>query len=241
LERGPVTIRGISNNASGLTWNKETKSLFLVINGPCLMLELEPTGKVIRTIELKGFSDTEGIAYTRNGHFYIAEEGRGRICSIRIVKDTRLVDYKEASFWTVDSSHMGNKGLEGLCYDPGKHRIFGVKERNPRKVYETVPTKLAPKVSYPWDIEKSSLGLSDLSGIFYDSGSGHLLILSHESSRLTETTLDGKEISHLSLKGGPAGLKRGVPQAEGVTMDEDGNLYICSEPNLLYVFKRKAE
>jgi uncharacterized protein YjiK len=46
-----------------------------------------------------------------------------------------------------------------------------------------------------------------------------------------EATLDGKEVSRLSL--------RGVTQAEGVTMDDEGTIYICSEPSVFYVYKKK--
>ncbi|MNF18644.1 hypothetical protein D3C80_2228470 [compost metagenome] len=57
---------------------------------------------------------------------------------------------------------------------------------------------------------------------------------------MIELDVDGRPISSLSLLGGMQGLERSVPQAEGVAMDEAGTLYLVSEPNLFYVF-RKAE
>ena len=36
------------------------------------------------------------------------------------------------------------------------------------------------------------------------------------------------------------GLKRSVPQAEGLAMNEVGELYLVSEPNLFYRFTKKA-
>ena len=42
----------------------------------------------------------------------------------------------------------------------------------------------------------------------------------------------------MTLLGGFNGLKNTIPRAEGVTMDEAGTLYMVSEPNLFYVFRK---
>lgn len=76
---------------------------------------------------------------------------------------------------------------------------------------------------------------TDLSGLHFDRKSKHLLILSDESKLLTEADGD-QTISYLELEKVWHGLKQSIPQAEGVTLDDDGNLYIISEPNLFYHF-----
>lgn len=101
------------------------------------------------------------------------------------------------------------------------------------------PAKLPSSagVFHPWIIPKVSFSLKDLSGVYYHSGSRSLLILSDESGSVVKTTLDGKELGRLSLKKDDnSGLQEDIPQAEGIAMDNKGVLYICSEPDLLYMF-----
>ncbi len=45
----------------------------------------------------------------------------------------------------------------------------------------------------------------------------------------------------MTLLGGFNGLKNTIPRAEGVTMDENGTLYMVSEPNLFYRFEKQAQ
>ena len=62
--------------------------------------------------------------------------------------------------------------------------------------------------------------------------------MSDESRLVVELDTDGEPVSILSLLRGMHGLKRSVPQAEGVAMDDRGVLYLVSEPNLFYVFSK---
>lgn len=72
----------------------------------------------------------------------------------------------------------------------------------------------------------------------FDEGSGHLLALSDQSHLILELDITGWPIDKLSLKAGRHGLQKTVPQAEGVAMDDEGILYLVSEPNLFYIFRR---
>lgn len=82
------------------------------------------------------------------------------------------------------------------------------------------------------------LFVRDLSSLQFDERTGHLLALSDESRLVLELDVDGKPISTLSLLRGQNGLKKSVPQAEGIAMDDNGVLYLISEPNLFYVFEK---
>jgi uncharacterized protein YjiK len=61
-------------------------------------------------------------------------------------------------------------------------------------------------------------------------------LLSEQSSNLTELDQQGNFVSILSLRALAGDLKHTLPQAEGMTMDNKGELYIVSEPNLFYRF-----
>jgi uncharacterized protein YjiK len=238
LKMGPIKM-GDKVNCSGITFNPESKSLFVVANSPTEIYELGMDGKIKRTIALTGFDDTEDIAFVSKRTFGILEEERGNFCLVDIDSNTTSVAYKSAVKFLVDA--VGdNVGLEGVAYDPIQDRFFVVKEKSPRRIYafKRPTTGRASAITKPWDIEAVYFGCKDLSGVFCHTGAGHLLILSDESKCVVEATLNGKEIARLSLKAGSAGLNASVPQPEGITMDEEGDLYICSEPNLLYVFSK---
>lgn len=64
------------------------------------------------------------------------------------------------------------------------------------------------------------------------------MLLSDESKLLMELCRDGELISFSALTADSIGLRRDIPQAEGVALDGDGNLYLVSEPNLFYRFAR---
>lgn len=88
---------------------------------------------------------------------------------------------------------------------------------------------------------KDKVFATDLSSVVFDQQSGHLILLSDESKLLIEMTDEGKVVSFRSLARGFAGLLKGIPQAEGVTIDDEGYLYVVSEPNLFYRFTRETD
>jgi len=87
---------------------------------------------------------------------------------------------------------------------------------------------------------QARLFVRDLSSLQFDEQTGHLLALSDESRLVVELDADGQPLSSLSLSAGRHGLERDVPQAEGMAMGPDGTLYLVSEPNLFYVFRKPA-
>ena len=218
-------IPKVSENASGLTFSRHTKTFFVIVDSGKIV-EFTRDDKSKRTIRLSGFADPEGITHIEGDMFAIVEENRGTISFVTLDAKTEMAKRDPSTGIKVDSVG-GNRGLEGLTYDSVSETFFLVKERDPMKIYRVTR---GGEVSTPWNAESNSFGLKDLSGVFFDSGSQHLILLSHESKVALECTATGREVSRLPLD---------LSKAEGVTMDEEGNLYICGEPNTLQVFEKE--
>jgi uncharacterized protein YjiK len=93
----------------------------------------------------------------------------------------------------------------------------------------------------PWDAERIPTGCNDLSSITFHAPSGRLLLLSDESACVVECATNGQEVARMALRAGTAGLTQDVQRPEGICFDSTGTMYICCEPNLLYIFDPPAK
>lgn len=235
-------IEGVESNASGITYSHETDTLFIILNGPTRIVETTRNGNVLRGIDLVDFEDTEGICHMGGPLFAVVEERKSRITVINIHDHTLKITRKSQPGLTLTLSDDGNKGFEGIAWNGAIQQFTVLKERSPMAIYNISRfssnngSPQAIKIARPRKIDPKKLFLDDLSGLHFNEKTGNLLILSHESRLLAEVDLHGKQLSFLELSKGFSGLSDNVPQAEGVTMDEEGTLYIVSEPNLFYAF-----
>lgn len=239
-------VQGLKADISALTFDPDRNSLYTVTNNNPELIELSLEGRIVRRIPLTGFGDPEAVEYVGPGTFVITDEREQRLIRVHVDAGTQFLDAKDAEQLTLGIGLNGNKGFEGLAYDSGGKRLFVAKERDPMLIYEVhgFPHD-NPEQPYAVHVVQdrkrdSRLFVRDLSSLQFDERSGHLLALSDESQLVLELDVKGKPISSLSLRKGSAGLKASVPQAEGIALDDAGTLYVVSEPNLFYVFK-KAE
>ena len=239
-------IEGLEDDVSALTFDPLRKSLFTVTNKKAELIELSLDGRVLRRIALVGFGDAEAVEFIGENTYVITDERQQRLIKVKVDDNTRVLDARDAEQLTLGINQSGNKGFEGLAYDSVGKRLFVAKERDPMLIYEVRGFPQAnPQQPYATHVvsnprRDARLFVRDLSSLQFDERTGHLLALSDESKLLLELGLDGKPISTLSLKKGKHGLTRSVPQAEGVAMDDEGTVYVVSEPNLFYVFKKPA-
>lgn len=237
-------IDGLSDDVSALTYDPDRRSLFTVTNQRAELIELSLAGKILRRMPLTGFGDAEAVEYISPGIYVISDERAQRLFKVHVDDNTRWLDAADSEQLSLGLGLNGNKGFEGLAYDSQGQRLFVAKERDPLRILEIT--------GFPGDEQRLNLQVTDdqrrdrrlfvrdLSSLQFDERSGHLLALSDESRLVIELDLDGRPISTLSLLRGMHGLKRSVPQAEGLAMDEQGTLYLVSEPNLFYVFAKPA-
>ncbi len=232
---------GPASEASAVTWNWDSNSLFVVGDEGNALVEVSLTGAQLSVMLLSGFEDTEGLTYIGNGQFIVIEE---RIQSAYLVNYTPggALQRSNASWVSVYPQNAGNSGLEGISYDRVSGNFVLVKENNPQAVYEaslTFATGAAGGTATVGQLfDPTGLGVSDLSDVQLLSGvvtpgfedADNLLIFSQESSVLLEVDRAGSVLSMFSL----ADRTR---NAEGVTIDADGTIYIVDEGPFLHVLK----
>jgi len=240
-------IDGLEEDISALTFDPDRNSLFTVTNKNPDLIELSLEGRILRRVPLTGFGDPEAVEYVGRDSYVITDEREQRLIRVRLTEDTPFLDAKDAEQLTLGIGLNGNKGFEGLAYDLQGKRLFVAKERDPMLIYEVhgFPHD-NPEQPYAVHVVQdqkrdSKLFVRDLSSLQFDERSGHLLALSDESQLVLELDVTGRPLASLSLRKGFQGLSQSVPQAEGIAMDDAGTLYLVSEPNLFYVFKKPAD
>lgn len=238
------------SNISGITYDYDRHRLLAVTNkGPMQMLALDMNGNILERYPLVGFDDTEGVAYLGNGRVALCDEQLQQLDILMLPAQARPIQVEEAQYIAlVINPSRHNKGFEGVTYDPDNDRLFAIKERDPRQLFEVSGIlrsmdqgRLQIKVTDRLEWVTDNVAARDLSDGYYDPATGHLLLLSDQSRSITELDGNGRFVSVKSLLAGLSGLKDSAPQPEGMTMDREGNLYVVSEPNLFYKFSRAAK
>lgn len=238
-------VGGVQNNLSGITYDEQRDHLWAVLNNPEELLAMSKEGEVLARYPLSGFSDVEDVTYLGDGLLLLAEEREHRLVVVPVPTRAGALFREDYHGLTLGIQRGGNQGFEGVGYDRARDRLFVAKEHSPMKLYEIRGLKSSLNGNFGLEIIdqqdwiRDSVFASDLSSVHFDARTGHLALLSDESKRIMELDGDsGKLISFRNLNDNFAGLGKSVPQGEGMTFDDQGNLYIISEPNLFYRFGR---
>ncbi|MCJ1883366.1 SdiA-regulated domain-containing protein [Pseudomonas sp. LA21] len=225
--------------ASDLAYNPVTRTLFTVTGKKPLLAELSLTGDVLRVIPLLGMSNPEGVAVLENGNIAVTDERKNSLTIFHVDPQTRELSTEKLASFDLGPRGKKNKGIEGIAWDPRQHRLVLGQERDPLALF-SLPSDGGPSVSGTLQPLASDLLMTNVSALSIDPRTGHTLVLSAESHLLLELNEKGQPVSFISLLGGLNGLHGKIPRAEGVAIDEQGTIYMVSEPDLFYVFKREA-
>lgn len=245
-----IPLPDIGGNLSGITYNPDTNTYFLIQNNYGQLFEYDRGfKKPLRVINLKNLkdNDTEDIVYLGKGRYAVSTE-ENYIFIFSIAPGQTVVDMNSArndvQEFVLPSPKKDNKGLEGVCFTnrgkSGRGTFYAVQEQKPKRIFSFIwpssdadfKSAKAFGLTEPFDTESiMKHRLSDLSGCTFDDSSNHLLVLSHESSRLMELSRTGKIINILNI---PAV----ATQYEGVAFGPDRELVLVSEPSTLIIMKR---
>ncbi|GAA5123355.1 SdiA-regulated domain-containing protein [Luteolibacter yonseiensis] len=246
--------------ASGVTYNRDTDTLFMVGDEGYAMAQFTKQGQFVNSMlfdykvsprDNRALDDPEGITYLGNNTFGVADERDNML---------RITTFDPAAMRTLTNLTptsypfgplANNNDLEGVAYDPINKSIWGLKEQALCRVYEMsgVPgvseagTKfsVAQPIARKWLTraglaETHGSSLATVSDIFVLAASkylppGHpsyrnLLLLGRDAEKIVEITREGRLVSTLDIS------MIGRQTIEGITMDDDGVIYLVSEGNL---------
>jgi uncharacterized protein YjiK len=243
----------LAQEASGITYDWDTDTLFVAGDGGTSVVQVSKTGALINSMTLAlgnspqgtEFYDTEGVSYVGNGQFVMVEERYRQADLFTYAAGSTL---QRAGAQTVKlGTTIGNIGLEGVSWDPSTSGFIFVKEKDPQSIFLTgidfnagTATNGSPTSTSSIDLFNPALAnLLDFSDVFALSNlpslSGqpdfsHLLIISQESGQIVNIDRSGTVESRLTILADP-GSPLTVPDMtmEGVTMDRDGILYVANE------------
>ena len=225
------------DEASDLAYSPLTKTLFSVMGKNPFLVELSLDGDVLRKIPLVGWSNPEGLTVMENGLLAIVDEREHLLTIVKVDANTQSLNIADFPKYDLGASKDQNKAFEAIAWDPRRQQLWLGEERPPA-LFVWKSDGSQKLVGNKQKVLSDELDLRNLSALSIDPRTGHTLVLSADSHMLLELDEVGEQVSFMTLLGGFNGLSKTIPRAEGVTIDEQGTLYMVSEPNLFYRFEK---
>ncbi|HLP65158.1 SdiA-regulated domain-containing protein [Flavobacterium sp.] len=251
----PLTTPAPTNNllcqeASAVAYNWDTDTLFITADGSTSVTQVSKTGVLINTMTMAlgsspqgtDFYDTEGLTYIGGGEFVMSEERDRQLVKFTYAADTTLT---RANTQTVKiGTFVPNTGTEGLCYDPITGGFICLKEIDPIGIFQTnvdfaagTATNGSPTTVNSVNLfDPALLGFTDVADVFVlanlpsQSTSTNLLVLSQENGQVVNIDRNGNIASTLTITADAGDiLSVSAQQHEGITMDNNGIIYIVNE------------
>ena len=234
LPAGPTRqwkLPGILREISGLAMTADGR-LFAIEDEKALVYELDySNGSLVNRFSLGGppiKGDFEGIAIAGDGAFYVVTSV-GRLFRFAEGGSNEAVRYQSYELGTRERCE-----LEGLAWVASRNalalackRVYDGKKRFIRIYFWSIEHE--ELLSEPMQVDiRSARGLMgskrlNVSGIEWEAASDHLVMVAAGERTVIEVSASGELVWAGQLD------KRYHRQAEGITFDPDGNLWIADE------------
>jgi len=198
---------------SGITFYNNHLYIASDYNGLVYKTTLE--GKVVEKIATD-FTDLEGVAVNDNGQIHVVNENKRTFVRLKPSGETGK-KYKIKG-----SQKKNNSGLEGVCFSEKEDCFFIVNESSPTEVLK-VSKKGKELNTFKVDFA------NDLSGICFDNKTGNLWLVSDESQKIYEISIEGNLFKSYSIP---------VHKPEGIVINNNKIYIVSDSENKLFVFKK---
>ena len=167
------------DEASDLSYNPQTKTLFSVMGKNPFLVELSLQGDVLRKMPLSGWNNPEGLTMMENGLMAIVDERMHTLTVVKVDAGTQQLNIADFKSYDLGPSKDQNKAFEGITWDKRNQQLVLGEERPPAlftwKSDGTTLTGDKQKVA------STELDMRNLSALAVDPRTGHLLALSADS------------------------------------------------------------
>ena len=219
------------NEPSGICWHSQRRTLF-VVGDEGDVCEIKTDGTLIQKKRVR-HADFEGITHDPStGRLYIAVEGAEAI--IELEPETLDVLREFALPRTFEGRTVmkaGGQGIEAITFVPDPthpeggtfcvaNQAFSLALEDDISAVFQVELPLRSKTGEARLLGYFEPGVIDLSGLYYESASGHLFVISDAANVILEYSRDPALVKAYAFPG---------DNQEGITADNAGYLYIAQD------------
>jgi uncharacterized protein YjiK len=226
---GNIDAQGIVQ-PSGICYHPARKTLF-VVSDEGDVFEIRTDGTPVSRTRVPG--DLEDVTVDpRTGLLYIVVEGQDVI--LEFDPETRVIlrrfpvnrEFKGDPNFLQKQIDRYDNGLESLTFVPdGKSpeggTFYAGNQEDPPCILElSIPLKTSGGSGEARIVRVLPFKMDDPSGLLYDPGTGHLMVVGDADNIFAEITLDGELVREYAFPGN---------DQEGIAWDPDGYLYIAQD------------
>jgi uncharacterized protein len=252
----PNPYAAVEFEASAVTWNKDTNTLFMLGDGGGYIMQTTLNGTVIDYMKLPSgsspqgneFYDPEGLAYIGGGKFVMTEERyRTAVQFTYSGSATGGTPLARSQTSTVKlATTVGNTGLEGISYDPVTGGYIFINETSgtgaSQNIFQTqinfsglggtASNGSATTVNNTSLFAPGNVGLGTFNDVFALSNVYGSAVSGNQNLLVLAVAGSIKEVTRAGTVVGSLSLTGALPgtyPTEGITMDGNGLIYVVTD------------